>query len=95
MSALWRFCSQWKCWSFSSAFLPESTSDGHQRKVEEFYSFIDEFLNLFKGQIGIDELKNMTYKESSMLKKAREARLKREYEASKGSIKMEDLEDLM
>lgn len=37
----------------------------------------------------------MTYKESSMLKRAREARLKREYDASKGSIKMEDLEDLM
>lgn len=54
---------------------------------------MDEFLELFKGQVSIEDIKNMPYKEAMLLKQVREERLRRRYEEDKNSFALETLEN--
>lgn len=51
------------------------TRNEYNRRINEFYSFIDDFLNVFKGQITLDEFKKLTYKEAVLLRTTRVNRM--------------------
>lgn len=53
-------------------------------RINQYYSFIEEFLDLFKGQITVYDLKhNLTYKEAIFLRNSRIDRLNKEAEEAK------------
>ena len=58
------------------AFPQISTSVRSDERIKSFYSFMDQMLNLYKGQITMDDLKyNLSYKEALLMKEVREKRL--------------------
>ena len=54
-----------------------ATGHEHEDRIKSFYSFRDEFLNIFKGEISISELKGLTFKEARRLRDVRLASKKR------------------
>lgn len=52
-----------------------STGFEYENRLKKFYTYADEMLELFKGQLSYEELKELSHKEAISLREARIRRL--------------------